>query len=187
MHSTPVSLLARLRQPGDKTAWLQFVQLYTPLLYRWGRKAGLQPADAGDLTQDVFAALWQKMPSFNYDGSKSFRSWLRTVALNSWRDRYKRRATRPLPPDNGLQTRAAADPFESLIENEYTRHVAGRALELMQADFETNTWKAFWESVVAGRPSADVAKELGMSTGAIYAAKFRVLQRLRQELDGLLE
>jgi len=32
-----------------------------------------------------------------------------------------------------------------------------------------------------------VAAELGLTVGAVYAAKFRVLERLRSELRGLLE
>jgi hypothetical protein len=32
-----------------------------------------------------------------------------------------------------------------------------------------------------------VAAELGLTIGAAYAAKFRVLDRLRQELAGMLE
>jgi RNA polymerase sigma-70 factor (ECF subfamily) len=62
-----------------------------------------------------------------------------------------------------------------------------RAIELMQADFQPATWKAFWEFVVNGRPAADIARELDLTPNAIYLARGRVLQRLRQELDGLLE
>ena len=43
---TPASLLERLRRPADPEAWARFVALYTPLLYRWARRAGLQEADA---------------------------------------------------------------------------------------------------------------------------------------------
>jgi DNA-directed RNA polymerase specialized sigma24 family protein len=34
---------------------------------------------------------------------------------------------------------------------------------------------------------AEVAQELGISEGTVYVAKSRVLNRLRQELEGLLE
>jgi RNA polymerase sigma-70 factor (ECF subfamily) len=57
----------------------------------------------------------------------------------------------------------------------------------MRAEFEDRTWKACWEGVVVGRPAADVARELGLTTNAVYLAKSRVLRRLHQELCGLLD
>ncbi len=57
----------------------------------------------------------------------------------------------------------------------------------MRTDFLPATWQAFWECVVNGRPAAEVGAELGLSAGAVRVAKCRVLARLRQELDGLLE
>src|SRR2546421_13117696 len=69
---TPASLLERLRQPAAPAAWNRFVELYTPVLYAWTRRLGLQPADAADLVQDVFTILVQKLPTFQYDKQKSF-------------------------------------------------------------------------------------------------------------------
>ena len=57
----------------------------------------------------------------------------------------------------------------------------------MQAEFAPGTWKACWEHVVMGRPAAEVAAELGLALGSVYVAKSRVMSRLRQELQGLLE
>ena len=57
----------------------------------------------------------------------------------------------------------------------------------MQTDFQPATWKACWETVVAGRHAADVAAELGLSENAVYLAKARVLRRLREELAELLD
>ena len=57
----------------------------------------------------------------------------------------------------------------------------------MRSDFQETTWKACWETVAAGRPTAEVAAELGLSIGAVHAARYRVLDRLRKELQGMLE
>jgi RNA polymerase sigma-70 factor, ECF subfamily len=82
---------------------------------------------------------------------------------------------------------AAPNGSEAFWEAEYSLHLVNRAMALMQADFHPATWKAFWEQVVVGRPAKEVAAELGMSPGAVYAAKFRVLDRLRQELAAMLD
>ncbi len=188
MDTTNTSLLERLRLPVDQRAWSHFVDLYAPLLYSWARQLGVQEADAADLVQEVFARLVEKLPEFSYDRHRSFRAWLRTITLNKWRDRCRRLAVRPPevtghpPPDV-----VAPDPDIAFGEAEYRRHLVARALELMQAEFQPTTWKACWEFVVAGRPAADVARELGISENAVYLAKARVLRRLRTELEGLLD
>jgi RNA polymerase sigma-70 factor (ECF subfamily) len=188
MNTTSVSLLDRLRQPGEQDAWTRFVLLYTPLLYAWTHRLGLQDPDAADLVQDVFAMLVQKLPEFQYDRQKSFRGWLRTVTLNKWRDRGRRHVPASLGPDDAALTELAAPAdADAFGEAEYRQHLVSRALQLMQAEFSPRTWKACWEHVVAGRPAADVAAELGISVGSVYVAKSRVMSRLREELQGLMD
>jgi RNA polymerase sigma-70 factor (ECF subfamily) len=188
MHTTSTSLLARLRQPGEGGAWEEFVDLYTPLLFYWARRMGLKDQDAADLVQDVFALLLRKLPEFEYDEGKSFRAWLRTVTVNKWRE-GRRRRTLPVAPGGEGDLAELADPAgdEAFWEAEYRQCVVGRAMRLMQSEFRPTTWRACWEHAVAGRPAAEVAAELGLSVGAVYAARFRVLARLRQELEGLVD
>jgi len=61
-----------------------------------------------------------------------------------------------------------------------------RGLELVVAEFQEKTWRAFVLHGIEGKRAADVAKELGMSETAVYVAKCRVLSRLRLELGDLL-
>ena len=188
MSTTSTSLLKRLRQPDDQQAWKRFTELYTPLLFYWARHLGLQAQDAADLVQDVFTVLVRKLPEFDYDQHKSFRSWLKTVLLNKWRDNCRRRNEAPLDgDDSAFAELAAPDHADALGEADYQQNLLRRALEVMQADFQPATWNACWEYVVKGRPAAEVAAELGINVGAVYVAKSRVLSRLRQELDGLLD
>jgi RNA polymerase sigma-70 factor (ECF subfamily) len=184
MHTTSVSLLQRLRQVPDAEAWERFVRLYTPLLFYWARRLGLQDNDAADLVQDVLVILVRKLPEFQYQPGRSFRGWMRTVLMNKWHDQPRRAAAAPL--DSDVQPLAPADA-EALEEREYRLYVVGQALRMMAADFEPGTWQACWETVVCGRPAAEVALELGISANAVYLAKARVLSRLRQDLDGLLD
>jgi RNA polymerase sigma-70 factor (ECF subfamily) len=187
MHTTPVSLLEQLRHPTDQQAWERFAKLYTPLLFFWARRLGLAEADAADLVQDVFAVLVRKLPEFQYDQHRSFRGWLHTVMLNKWRDRCKKPN---LPMESGgrcLEKQPAEDTNALFEEAEYRQRLVSRALELLQPDFQPVTWKAFWEHGVSGRPAATVAAELGISKGAVYSAKFRVMDRLRKELRGLTD
>jgi RNA polymerase sigma-70 factor (ECF subfamily) len=187
MNTTPASLLERLRGGADPDAWARLVRLYTSLLFYWARRQHLQGADAEDLVQDVLLVLYRKLPEFRYDPRQSFRGWLRTVLLNKWREKHRRARPEPHQVHAALDDLARPEEPDGLEETEYRGHVVGRALQLMRAEFPETTWKAFWEVTAAGRPVAEVAAELGITPNAVYVAKFRVLQRLRAELKGLLE
>jgi RNA polymerase sigma-70 factor (ECF subfamily) len=147
----------------------------------------LQPADAADLVQDVLVLLVNKLASFQYDQQRSFRAWLWTVTLNKFRENRRRSPPRAEANLSRLADLPVPDDALALWEQEYRQQVVARALEMMKTDFQPSTWKACWEYVVRGRPAAQVAAELEMTVGAVHAARFRVLARLRQELRGLLE
>jgi RNA polymerase sigma-70 factor (ECF subfamily) len=183
LDSTSASLLQRLRQPGEGDAWDRFARLYTPLLLSWAQsRYGLQPADAEDLVQDLLADLLIKLRGFQYDPGRSFRAWLGTLLYHKWADR--KRPLRQLPLGAEVP---AAPPEPNTLEAQDRQLLLRRALELMQAEFEATTWKACWAVVVEDRPAAEVAAELGVSPNAVYIARSRVLRRLRQEFEGLLE
>ena len=184
MDSTSDSLLSRVKRPTEAAAWDRLVQLYAPLLYGWARRLGLQDSDAADLVQDVFVLLVRKLPEFEYEQGKSFRGWLRTVLVNKWRDR---------PP----ALRSLAHAGDSLLvdgeggraaeeEADYRRYVIGRALQLLEPEFSSSTWKAFTAYVIHDLPAAEVATQLGISPNMVYLAKSRVVSRLRRELAGLI-
>lgn len=185
---TPLSLLQRLRQNSDPGNWERFVDLYSPLLYFWACRMGLQANDAADLVQDVFAVVLEKLPAFQYDPSKSFRAWLKTVATNKWRDACRKKAAAPKQGGDAALDEVPAPPqAEAFWEKEYQQHLTRQALQLMQNEFQPSSWKAFWGMVVEGKPAAEVATELSLTPEAVYAAKARVLRRLRDELEGLMD
>ena len=62
-----------------------------------------------------------------------------------------------------------------------------RRVALVRAGVEERTWQAFWRVAVEGENMAEVAKSLGISTQAVYDAKYRICRKVRQELDGLME
>lgn len=185
MDSTPATLLEHLRRPAcPPEHWGRFVDLYSPLLFEWARRNGVPTADAPDLVQNVLVTLLRRLPGF--DGRGSFRGWLWTVLKNCWADDRRARARRPVvavgaDPDD----RQSPDPLVELTEAEYRSYLTRRLIRVLERDFPERTWRAFWAHVIDGRPAADVAKELGTSPNAVYLARGRVLQRLREELASL--
>jgi RNA polymerase sigma-70 factor (ECF subfamily) len=190
MDTTPVSLLERLNQPGTASgnaAWDRFVELYTPLLHTWASGINLSETDAADLVQDVFVILLRKLPEFRYDPGQSFRGWLRAVMRNQWRDRQRRAVVPAVDNLHFVADAGAPDPGEVLADREYQAYLVRRALELMHSDFEPATWQACWQMAAEDRPAEEVARNLGLSVAAVYAANYRVLRRLRQDLAGFLD
>jgi RNA polymerase sigma-70 factor, ECF subfamily len=187
MNTTSLTLLEKLRNPAPNDAWMRFVHLYTPVLFNWAGRAGLQESDAADLVQEVFVILLEKLPEFQHDRTGSFRAWLRAVTMNKLRD-WKRRAARAVTvafdDKQFAEIEAEADSFWDL---DFRRELTLRALELMKAEFAPTTWQACWEFLTKGKSAAEVAKQFGISENAVYIAKCRTMRRLRQQLQGMFD
>ena len=184
MHSTPISLLQRLSEEPQSLDWQRFVNLYTPLIFYWARRSGLQPDDAEDLVQDVFTSLLKGLGGFKYDRNKSFRAWLRTVTLNKWRDRSRRAQRRLITVPLGDGDTQAPEPIDH-SEQEYYSSLIKRALELIEPEFQKATWQAFRATALDGETIRNAASQLGMTENAVYIARCRVLKRLSREVEGM--
>jgi len=187
------TLLERLKT-DDPEAWNRLVALYGPVVYRWCRKNGVAQDDAPDLVQEVFAGVAQYIGGFRRNqAGDSFGAWLRTVTRNTIRRHFRsRRGKASAEGGTAAHERLhqLPEPLESIDAKDArqaAKLVLPVGLELVRAEFESNTWEAFQRVAVQGQPSARVALELGMSIESVYQAKSRVLRRLRQELDGLVE
>lgn len=187
--STSTGLLEGVRA-RDSGAWQRLTTIYGPLVYSWTRQAGLCAEDAADITQEVFLAVVTAIESFRRERpGDSFRGWLWTVTRNKLRDHWRRGAIHP----QGAGGSDALERFQQLVAEDSVSGsassipgnrsgVLGRVLEQVSAEFENRTWQAFWRVVVEGRRAAEVAGELQMSVNAVYVARSRVLQRLRDIL-----
>jgi RNA polymerase sigma-70 factor (ECF subfamily) len=182
---TQPSLLVRIRRPQDAAAWQQFVELYAPLVYGFLRKQGLQDADAADVAQDVLRTVAQQIGEFEYDRSRgSFRGWLFTVVHSRLADfRQRTRRQRQLLAEAAAIAPEAAEELSSAEwDVDYQRQVFHAAAERVRGDFGESAWQAFLAAAVEGRAAKEIAAELGMSQAAVYLAKARVMNRIREEL-----
>jgi RNA polymerase sigma-70 factor (ECF subfamily) len=183
MDSTPASLLEQLKKPQHQAAWQRFAELYTPLLYYWARSQGLAEADAADLVQEVFVIVVTKLPTFRYDRDGSFRAWLRAVTLNKHRELKRKKTPQGLDP---AFDQAQEDPLRLLEEKEHRQYLVQQMLQMVKPEFPPSTWQLFDAYVMQRRTPQEIAASHKISITTVYAAKCKVLQRLRIELDGLL-
>ncbi len=179
--ATRLSLLVRIRNVNDEEAWAQFVEIYGPVVYRLARKHGLQDADAADVTQDVLRAVLGAAGRFEYNpGRGSFRGWLFTVARNRLR-KFAAGRRREVADGGSLGTQPAPEEATDW-DREYELRLFEWAAAKVRDRFREATWQAFWRTAVEGQEPAAVAHALGLSVGAVYIARSRVLARIRQEV-----
>jgi RNA polymerase sigma-70 factor (ECF subfamily) len=188
--ATRQSLLVRLKDPGDSRAWAEFVAIYAPLIERLARARGFQQADAADLSQEVFRAVAGAIDRYDPDPARgSFRGWLFRIARNLMINLLAARRIRPQATGDSdvrelLERVPAPDSAETILfDAEYRRGVFQWAAEQVRGEFRESTWKAFWLTAVEGAEPAAAAATLGISPGAVYIARSRVMARLRAVIE----
>jgi RNA polymerase sigma-70 factor (ECF subfamily) len=190
MPPTSATLLERLQDHRDNAAWERLVALYTPLIRGWLGRHLPACADLDELAQQVFSVLVEKIPDFRHSGrAGAFRAWLRGICVNRvrkhWRSRPAGHGPDPEPALAQLE-----DPGSELSrrwDREHDEHVARKLLELLRPEFQPGTWRAFERLMLEGGKPDEVAAELGLSVNAVFIAKSRVLRRLREEAEGLID
>src|SRR5262249_5212048 len=210
MNETRQSLLLRA-QTGETDAWKDLTDLYRPLILGWLNRQGVPARDLEDLSQDVLLSVVQHLPGFQHSGLRgAFRSWLRTIVCSRTADYWRAldaappaggsgapdygRALDAATPAGGSGATAAlqqiADPDSELNrqwDEEHDRYVLNCLLDMVEEEFEPITLQAFRRLGLDGVSGAEAAQELGLSVAAAYVAKSRVLARIRQEAEGLID
>ncbi len=193
MAETRQSLLIRA-QAGEESSWKDLTDLYRPFLVNWLRQQDLSEADRDDLAQEILISVVKSLRSFEHSGRPgAFRSWLRTIAAHRLSDHWRSRE--PQVPVTGGSVVAqllseVADPESALSrrwDEEHDRYVLRCLLGMVEQEFEPKTFRAFCRLTLDDANGAEVAAELGMSVGAVYVAKSRVMRRIREEAEGLID
>jgi RNA polymerase sigma factor (sigma-70 family) len=194
MHETSLSLLERLRGSTESESWDRLVELYAPLIRAWLRKYDVQDSDANDLVQEVLLAVSKDLGKFEHRGQPgAFRGWLKAILINRLRKFWRARDRRPQARgDSDIDARLVQldDPASDMSQSwdrEHDQYVLRQLMALAEPQFEPKTWKAFRRVALEGAKSDVVAQEMGISRNAVIIAKCRVLSRLRQESEGLIE
>ncbi len=192
-RQTSLSLIEGVRN-RDPEKWSRFCDLFSPLIYDWCRRSGVTQDDAPDVVQDVMTSVATSIDSFRREKtSDTFHGWLWAVTRHRVLDHFRRLAKQPAAAGGSTaayQINQYPDMIPEQLDQESrdidTRRVYQRALELLEAEFEQKTWTCFLRVTADEAAPVDIADELGMTVGAVYNAKCKVLKRLREELAGLL-
>jgi RNA polymerase sigma factor (sigma-70 family) len=201
---TRASLLERLKDLDDQRSWMEFYQAYHDLLFSVARRAGLTEQEAEEAVQETLISVARKMPGFTYDPSKdSFKGWLLTVTRWRVRDQWQRRRRAQAEhgvgphPEPGLPEEGTApiervpDPggmaLDALWDEEWEKHLLQKALARIKRAVHPQHYEIYHLYVVLGKSVEEVKTTLGVSSGQVYLAKYRVGTRLRREVQSLQE
>jgi RNA polymerase sigma-70 factor (ECF subfamily) len=168
------------------------MRLYASIIYGFARKRGLQDADAADLMQEVLRSVAGAVGRLDYDRAKgTFRGWLYSITRNKIFNFLEARARHPRGSgDSNAHQRLEEQPGRDAADHddwdrEYDRRAFAWAADRIRKEFQPSTWQAFWATAVNGENAKDAGRRLGLSPGAVYVAKSRVLARLREEIQEL--
>ena len=187
---TSASLIARIKDPANVAAWETFEKLYRPVVFRIARAKGLQYADAADLVQTVFLSVSKAIESYESttDGPP-FRNWLsritRNAILKALTRKPKDRASGGTQILEALAEVPAHDTTSRLLDEELRREIFVQASEKVRESVQRVTWLVFEMSVLQQKSVESVAENLNMSVGNVYAARSRVMKRLKEAVRQL--
>ena len=191
MSSTPEtrpSLLIRVRDPGDQAAWLEFVELYRPIILRLARQKGMQEADAEDVAQEVLAAVAKAVEQREHDPK-------RAKISDMAQSRSEQRDSQ-CPDSRKTGSRLGRFGNAGCAQSARVAHWArfGPVAVGVPAGGVSHGRAARSQGVPRGhvgriladrhrRASVEVAaEELGKKPGAIYAARSRVIRRIQEKV-----
>jgi RNA polymerase sigma factor (sigma-70 family) len=193
---TRPSLLVRVRTWDDSTSWAEFHRLYRKLIYGLARRSGLQPADAEDVTQDVFKRVAETIHGFESDPNRgTFRGWL--MNLTRWRiaDKFSRQPKGEYHSarhhdDTGTRTATIEripDQSEADREwdEEWQRYLLDAACERLARRVKPRHYQVFDLYVRQRWPVLKVARELGLTSAAVYLIGHRLTKQLKAEVAKL--
>lgn len=185
---TDPGLPSRLADRADAAAWERFVAIYRPALVALARRRGLSAADADDVAQEVCRSVAAAVGRFEPQPARGraarFSTWLVTIAERKTIDTLRRRGGRTGAAP-ALDALLARETDSRLLRLEVRRRLFHAAADDVQSQVSPAAWEAFWRTAVDGDPAERVATSLGMTTGAVYAAKARTMRKLVERIGGL--
>ena len=180
------SLIQRLQDGGDNAAWEEFASIYRPVIVRIALRKQMQFDDAEDLAQQVLLLVLKNINKWKSDPARArFRTWLQTVVRNATMNALSRRPKDQASggTDSLQQLHQRPDKADSLsFDLEWQRETLRWVAQQVRGEFESTTWTAFWDTAIEQLPAQEVAEKIGRSVGAVYIARSRVMQRIKQRI-----
>lgn len=183
---THTTLLERIRDGEDAVAWDEFWTRYWRAIFNFAQCRGCSEHTAEEIVQEVMLSVFQNRQVFRYDSAKGrFRDWLGGIARNLVNKRRARPAerVRAVGGDGQDALELAKDPHgqaDDRWQQAFEESLLNVLLDLVRREVAPETYQAFELVALEGVSAADAAQLTGLSRNAVYLARKRILQRLRE-------
>jgi RNA polymerase sigma-70 factor (ECF subfamily) len=167
--------LAHCAQGGDTAAFEDLVHRFEGRIYRFALQVCGHEADACELTQDTFVSAYSHLGRF--DPSRSFTTWLFTIARRKGIDRSRR--TRPVFDDKPPERLDTDDPAVLLARREAGEDLWRAARRVLsESQFQT-LWLRYAEDLSV----REIARVLRKTRPHVKVLLFRARAVLGRELE----
>ncbi len=170
--------LARQIQDRAPGAWAVFVDAYGPRLHRLARRYASCEADAEDLTQEIFVALYQSIAAFR--GEASLATWSYRIALNHCL-KYSGKGRPVTVPYDDVRTQPAPDTLSPASQSA-RRELSGQ-IEIALEDLSPSHRDAVILHELHEMTYAECAAVLGVPVGTVKSRLSTAFRRLRESLS----
>lgn len=158
-------------QSGDGEAFGQLYEAYLDRVYRFIFFRVTDAQVAEDLTSQVFLKAWENLSRYHPHGP--FLAWLYAIARNTVIDNYRTRKT-TVSLDEAAPIAAQDEKLDDHLQFQYEMQSLQAAMRhLTREQQEVITLK-----FIAEYDTAQIAKQMGKSEGAVRALQMRALQAL---------
>lgn len=168
--------LVQRAQRGDREAIEDLFRREWSAVYRQVYRAVPNPAEAQDLTQEVFIRALKGLDRYQPTGAP-FRAYLHAIARNLVRERQRRQRMRLVALEQAGDL-AAPLTLEELVLDALADADLRRALAALPPDYQT----VIRLRLLEGRSTAEVAALMNRTPGAVRVLQYRALAMLRSLL-----
>lgn len=179
-NNTRYSLIEKIQENYCESSWEDFAEIYQNYIYAIIRRLGARDCDVDDLLQLVLLDIWKGIATFKRRNNSRFRTWLSIVTRHAVYRYYRKKD--PVVSENNLinQPGAVNSDVEALVEKEWGKFIAAKAMETVAKQFSESKIQLFIDSS-RGVKDDQLANENGIALSSVRVYRAQVQKALQRE------
>jgi RNA polymerase sigma-70 factor, ECF subfamily len=184
VNEPDVTILEWIQQArqGNQDAFAELVYNYQDAVYNLTYRMLGERAEAEDAAQETFLRAYLHL--YRYDSTRSFKTWLLSIASNHCIDRLRKRRIRwlslddPLPSESALALSSSEPTPEEWTLNSERGQSIQRLLEELAPEYRAAVVLRYWYDY----SYIEIAQTLETTESAIKSRLFRARQMLAEKM-----